>query len=149
MMQRTNFLNFSISNFPCLSKKKKINVRNESVELQFYITPVQDPELADIRSRLVEASEAGELDALTVWVDKFVEKNMDDRGDLTEARKKLHLAKLNRGESHIGDHRACIELELGVPRNTCVTCPDSFRKLIKGNNSKNIDARVMNLVHGS
>ena len=39
--------------------------------------------------------------------------------------------------------------ELGVPRNTRVTCPGSFRKLTKGNNSKNIDARVMDLVHGS
>ena len=35
------------------------------------------------------------------------------------------------------------KLELGVPRNTCVTCPGSFRKLTKGNYSNNIDARVM------
>jgi len=41
------------------------------------------------------------------------------------------------------------KLEFGVPRNTCDTCPGSFRKLTKGNNSKNIDARVMDLVHGS
>ena len=40
------------------------------------------------------------------------------------------------------------KLELGVPRNTCVTCPGSIRKLTKGNNSKNIDARVIDLVHG-
>ena len=38
-------------------------------------------------------------------------------------------------------------LELGVPRNTCVTCPGSFRKLTKGNNSKTIDARIMDPVH--
>ena len=42
-----------------------------------------------------------------------------------------------------------LKLELGVPRNTCVTCLSSFRKLTKGNNSTNIDARVMDLVHGS
>ena len=42
-----------------------------------------------------------------------------------------------------------VKLELGVPRNTCVTCPGSFRKLTKGNNSKNIDARVMDHKHGS
>ena len=42
-----------------------------------------------------------------------------------------------------------LKLELGVPRHTCVTCPGSFRKLRKGNNSKNIDARVMDIVHGS
>ena len=29
-------------------------------------------------------------------------------------------------------------LEFGVPRNTCVTCPGSFRKLTKGNNFKKI-----------
>ena len=40
------------------------------------------------------------------------------------------------------------KLELGVPRNTCVTCPGSIRKLTKGNNSKKIDVRVMDLVHG-
>ena len=32
-------------------------------------------------------------------------------------------------------------------RGTHVTCPGSFRKLTKGNNSKDIDARVMDLVH--
>ena len=39
------------------------------------------------------------------------------------------------------------KLELGVTWNTCVTCPGIFRKLTKGNNSKNIDARVMDPVH--
>ena len=42
-----------------------------------------------------------------------------------------------------------IRLEFGVPWNTYVTCPGSFRKVTKGNNSKNIDARVMDLVHDS
>ena len=41
------------------------------------------------------------------------------------------------------------KLEFGVLLNTCVTCPGSFRKLTKGNNSKNIDAIVIDLVHGS
>ena len=30
-------------------------------------------------------------------MDRFNEKGMADRGDLTTAKKKLHLAKLNRG----------------------------------------------------
>ena len=40
-------------------------------------------------------------------------------------------------------------LELGVQRIKCVTCPGSFRKFKMGNRSKNIDARVIDLVYGS
>ena len=40
---------------------------------------------------------------------------------------------------------ASVELELLHLDRKSVT----FRKLTKGNNSKNIDARVMDLVHGS
>ena len=46
-------------------------------------------------------------------------------------------------------HRNRLKKKLGldVTRNTCVTCPGSFRKLAKGNNSKNNDARAMDPVH--
>ena len=39
-----------------------------------------------------------------------------------------------------------VTLEIGVPRNTCVT---SWAFLEKGNNSNNIDARVMDPVHNT
>ena len=50
---------------------------------------------------------------------------------------------------HIFYRGSTVRLELGVSRNTCVTCPGSFRKLTKGNYSKIIDARVMDLTHDS
>ena len=40
-----------------------------------------------------------------------------------------------------------LKLELGGPRNTCVTCPGIFRNLTKGNYSKNINARLMDPLH--
>ncbi|XP_053405648.1 uncharacterized protein LOC123547128 isoform X2 [Mercenaria mercenaria] len=57
---------------------------------------VEDPELADIRAELITATENGEVDILSHWIDKFVDRNMEDRGDLSAAKKKLHLARLNR-----------------------------------------------------
>ena len=60
---------------------------------------LQDPELSDIRQNLLKATEDGDVDTLAYWVDKFIEKDMADRGDLSAAKKKLHLAKLNRGKT--------------------------------------------------
>ena len=59
---------------------------------------LQDPELSDIRQSLVKATENGDVETLAYWVDKFVEKGMADKGDLTTAKKKLRLSKLNRGK---------------------------------------------------
>ena len=58
---------------------------------------------------------------------------------------KIRITKVGTRVNHLN----CIKLGLGVPRNTYVTCPGSFRKVAKGNYSKNIDARVMDLVHDS
>ena len=44
--------------------------------------------------------------------------------------------------------KSYIDIRIGC-QNTCVTCQGSFRKLAKGNNSKHIEARVMDLVHDS
>ena len=59
----------------------------------------------------------------------------------------MHREMLTLGKKEINAHFE--KLELGLLRNTCVTCSGSIRKLTKGNDSKNIDARVMDLVQGS
>lgn len=57
----------------------------------------QDPELADIRNELIKATETGDVDSLTHWIDRFIERNMHDNGDLQRAKRKLLIARLNRG----------------------------------------------------
>lgn len=57
---------------------------------------VEDPELADIRAELLTATENGDVDILSHWLDKFNEHNMEDRGDLSLAKKKLQALRLNR-----------------------------------------------------
>lgn len=57
---------------------------------------VEDPELADIRNELIKATETGDYETLFLWIERFQDKHMEDRGDLTTAKKKLHLARLNR-----------------------------------------------------
>ena len=69
-------------------------ISNKSIDLDKIF---KDPELSDIRQSLLTATEDGDVETLAYWMDRFNEKGMADRGDLTTAKKKLHLAKLNRG----------------------------------------------------
>lgn len=63
----------------------------------FSYVVVQDPELADIRNELIQSTETGDVDSLAHWIERFTDRGMEDGGDLQKAKKKLQIARLNRG----------------------------------------------------
>lgn len=67
------------------------------LRFQRLVFTFQDPELADIRNELIKATETGDVDSLAHWIDRFTERHMHDNGDLQKAKRKLLVAKLNRG----------------------------------------------------
>ncbi|KAL5003925.1 hypothetical protein ScPMuIL_017381 [Solemya velum] len=57
---------------------------------------VEDPELAYIRQRLIDCTESGSIGELSQHIDDFVTSGLEDRGDLTKAKKKHALHRINK-----------------------------------------------------
>ena len=68
-----------------------------SSKIVLYDMLLQDPEFADIRRELLLATDSGSVETLSHWIDQFVDKDMNDLGELVKAKKKLQVARLNRG----------------------------------------------------
>jgi len=53
--------------------------------------------MAEIRTRLLQATEEGDSEALSLAMGEFVKRGLEDRGELRKAKRKFYLGRINKG----------------------------------------------------